>query len=136
MRSTTMRTFPAFAAAMLLAIAGLFVSSAANAQCTSLTVSNNVSCDLRLCLFRSNTVATVCVDVPAGGTVVLALPPGFVPDGGVSRGGNRYRFTATGCTLCYEQITSTVVPCCAEVCYDPVACTININPCTSAVCGK
>jgi hypothetical protein len=66
--------------------------------------------------------------------VITALPPSFVPAGGVSASGVRYPFSATGCTVCYSQRTFLPVICCAQVCYNSATCTITIGPCTTPVC--
>jgi len=121
----------------MLVWVGLFLSTeSAQAQCDSLTITNNVGCDLVLCLYNASTAAHLCSPIiPPGGTAVIYPPAGWVPSGGVSQGGIRYPFSATGCTVCYRQITSTAVRCCAEVCYDPIACTITVRPCSTAVCN-
>lgn len=136
MTSTIRRWTAAIIVAACTCITTLAGSDIARAQCTGATVTNNAGCNLQLCLYDLLGVSPVCWNIPTGGPTVIAFPAGFSPTGGFSAGGNTYPFSATGCTVCYTQRTTGVTRCCAVVCYDPVACTISIDPCTSAVCYK
>ncbi len=129
--TTTIRSF---AAAMLLTAVMLFAANAATAACTAVKVTNNLNCDVQLCLFDAATAATICTNVPAGATVIVNIPAGFTISGGVSAGHNRYRFGANGCTVCYAQVGPAAL-CCGEVCYDPTTCHITIGVCTQAICN-
>lgn len=125
--------------AMLILFAMLLANGTAQAQCTSTSVkvTNKAGCDLTLCLYGLSSTKPLCWDIPAGTTTPINFPPGFVPAGGVSAGGNLYPFsTATGCTACYAQRSSSTVLCCAVVCYDPNTCTITITPCLTSICGR
>lgn len=135
MTSTTRKSPHPFIMGLFACIVACISATAAYAQCTSITVTNNAGCALRLCLYNPTASSQPCYDIPATGSVVINLPTGFVPAGGISSSGREYRFsTSTGCTACYSQITTSSVQCCAMVCYDAVACTIIIGNCTSSVC--
>lgn len=122
---------------MLAGVAAIVMAlcvTAASAQCPSVTITNNVNCTVNLCLYSLTSAQLVCTTVAPGASVTVLLPAGFVPAGAVSAASNRYAFAATGCTVCFSQRTLLPVICCAQVCYDPAACTVTIDPCTSARC--
>jgi hypothetical protein len=120
----------------LFCLATLLSAGTARAQCGSVAATNNLQCDIQLCLYSATGAALVCTNIPAGATVTIVFPAAFNPTGAVSLGGNQYPFSATGCTVCFRQRTATVVPCCGEVCFDRANCTMTVGPCTSAICNK
>jgi hypothetical protein len=135
MSTITRRTTVAMIAGALVMIAALFSAGTASAQCNSVVVTNNLGCNLQLCLYSPTGVAPVCWGIPAGGPTVITFPAGFVPAGAVSSGGNRYAFGADGCTKCFSFTTTGPVRCCGVVCWDPHSCSITINPCTTPTCN-
>lgn len=122
----------------MLVVAGIFFAAeSAQAQCNSISITNNLNCDVVLCLYNASSAASICSPIiPAGGTGSITVPAGWTPTGGVSQSGVRYPFdNATGCTDCYRQITSSAVKCCGVVCYDRATCSIKIGPCPTTVCN-
>ena len=112
---------------LLLSLGMVLSASRAHAQCASITVTNNLPCDLELCLYSTNVVVPLCFNIPANSVTVINLPATFNVAGVVSAGGNRYGFPAVtgGCTRCFIQRSACV--CCGEVCFDRANCTISIN---------
>jgi hypothetical protein len=122
-------------AGLLICLAAFAGTSTAHAQCARISATNNLNCDIQLCLVGTNG-AEICTGIPSGATVSIVSPTTFTPIGVKSAGGNTYTFsTATGCTVCFNQITPAAVRCCGTVCFDRSACTITVGACTSTICN-
>ncbi|HVZ39252.1 MAG TPA: hypothetical protein VHI13_08255 [Candidatus Kapabacteria bacterium] len=131
--TTTIRR--SIAVATVAAFAWLTMFASTGTACSRVKVTNNLKCDLQLCLYSLTGAAPQCWSIPQGGPTTIVFPAGFVPAGAVSAAGTLFPFNGDGCTDCFTFTTAGVVPCCGVVCYDPDACSITINLCTQAHCN-
>ncbi|HVZ38038.1 MAG TPA: hypothetical protein VHI13_02085 [Candidatus Kapabacteria bacterium] len=126
------RTFVAMiAAAALFALLALPGAQSARAQCAIINVYNFTGCDVTLCLYDAGgNRACIQLRQPIGPYPLAFVAP-FNPAGVISSGKNLYPFAGSpACTPCVTLPSPTIISgCCATVCYDPVACTITVNPC-------
>jgi hypothetical protein len=134
MRTTNHGIKALIVAAALVCLALFGNVGSALAQCTSITVTNNLDCNLTLCLYNPTAATQPCFNIPTGGPTVINLPPGFIPVGAVSAAGAELPFGANGCTPCFSHLTTLPYMCCGVVCYNPRACTITIGHCVSTHC--
>ncbi|MDB5033431.1 MAG: hypothetical protein JWQ98_672 [Chlorobi bacterium] len=127
--------------AALIALASLasFLSpNVARAQCpVSITVFNNMACPIRLVIYDVSGTQTVTFNLPPNAATVCNNPGGFVSQGIVSAGNNRYAFpNGGGCLPCLAFPVIGGGTCCAQACSNPANCTMTINPCgAGATCA-
>lgn len=115
----------------LVSLVTLSNAPRAQAQCAIIRAFNFTGCDLGLCLYDAGG-NVACITIRAvGGPFIFAFVAPFTPVGVVSAAKNNYPFAGSPlCTPCI-MLPGASVPtgCCAQVCYDPVLCTITVNPC-------
>ena len=118
----TVRTSAAlWFAAVVIALAALFDAGTASAQCPTVTVINNTTTTIRLCLVDPSG-ARRCFSFPVGITPGV---PVMNPVAALSNAGTT--FSLSPCTPCIRIPAPTTV--CATVCYDAVNCIVTVNPC-------
>lgn len=141
-------------AALVLAafVAGTVTAQVAftNPPCAAVTVTNNDPlCTARVTFATNPPGAWAPVVIPPGGFVVLPVPgAGVIVNGVISTGGFLYRFNppapaaGVNCGMFNWWIAHVVLSpapppptCCFDVCADPCACTITINPSVAAPCN-
>jgi len=132
MKRVIRRSTAAMTLAALVSLATLLDAGRALGQtCAATRVFNATTCTINLCLYDAGGIVN-CYIIPPGGPTVIALGA-FVPIGVRSAGGFFYPFVPPpnpGCTICIA-LPATAVNCCGIVCYDRVACRIDIRPCPS-----
>ncbi len=105
----------------LVALATLFHTGTASAACPTVTVINNTSSTIRLCLVEP-TGARRCFSFPVGVTPGV---PVMDPVAALSNAGTT--FPLSPCTPCIRVPAPMLV--CATICYDAVNCIVTVNPC-------
>ncbi|MBS1913903.1 MAG: hypothetical protein JST22_18080 [Bacteroidetes bacterium] len=99
------------------------------AQCPGVTVTNQTSCPVRLCLVDPAGVV-ICQAIPAASSgVAFPLPAAFVINGVESVNGDLYVLPAQPPTPALSPCIQVSQGCCGRVCYDATACHVRIGRC-------